>query len=114
MFMNNALFTALVCLLLLTSCTTVLQKDLIKSGTFDINPTALRQETSQYVGQLYILGGIIAKTTVTEEGSLIEALYVPVNSKGYFLLTCMPHCGNLSDHTVFPFKKQAHGIPHGQ
>ena len=82
--MKKTFFTALISLLLMTSCAPVLKKDLIKSGALDINPAALRQETSQYVGQLYILGGIIAKTTVTEQGSLIEALYVPVNSKGYF------------------------------
>jgi outer membrane lipoprotein len=81
--MKKPLFTVLISLILLTSCTPVLQKDLIKSGIFDINPAVLRQETSQYIGQLYILGGIIAKTTVTEEGSLIEALYVPVDSRGY-------------------------------
>jgi outer membrane lipoprotein len=81
--MRKVLFTVLTSLILLTSCTPVLQKDLIKSGTFNINPADLRQETSQYMGQLYILGGIIAKTTVTEEGSLIEALYVPVDSRGY-------------------------------
>jgi len=81
--MKNVLFTALVYLLLLTSCTPVLQKDLIKSGTFDINPADLRQESSLYIGKLYILGGIIAKTRVSDEGSLIEVIYVPVNSRGY-------------------------------
>ena len=81
--MKITLFSVLASLLLLTSCTPVLQKDLIKSGTFDIHPAELRQETSQYVGKLYILGGIISKTTVTKDGSLIEALYIPVDSRGY-------------------------------
>ena len=81
--MKKAFYTILASLILITSCTPVLQKDLIKNGTFDINPADLRQESSQYTGTLYILGGIIAKTTVTEEGSLIEALYVPVDSRGY-------------------------------
>lgn len=81
--MISKFFTVLASLLFLASCTPVLQKDLIKSGTFDINPADLRQDSSQYIGNLYILGGIIAKTTVTDEGSLIEALYVPVNSRGY-------------------------------
>ncbi len=82
-FIKKSYLTILASLLLLTSCTPVLQKDMIKSGSFDINPSSLRQEPAQYMGKLYILGGIIAKTTVTEEGSLIEALYVPVNSRGY-------------------------------
>ncbi|UCH80599.1 MAG: Slp family lipoprotein [Nitrospiraceae bacterium] len=76
------LFTALA-LFLIASCTYVLQEDLMKSGTIDINPASLRQDTAQYTGKLYILGGIIAKTTVTDEGTLIEALYVPVDSRGY-------------------------------
>ena len=81
--MRNTFFTVLILIILVSSCTPVLQKDLIKSGTFDIDPAGLRKDSSQYMGNLYILGGIIAKTTVTEEGSLIEALYVPVNSRGY-------------------------------
>jgi len=81
--MRNTFFTVFIFIILFSSCTPVLQKDLLKSGTFDINPADLRQDASQYMGNLYILGGLIAKTTLTDEGSIIEALYVPVNSRGY-------------------------------
>jgi outer membrane lipoprotein len=40
----------------------------------------LRPET--YHVKFFIFGGIIANTTVTNEGSLIEALFVPVDSFG--------------------------------
>ena len=33
--------------------------------------------------QLFILGGTIVSTRYTEEGSLVEAIYVSVNSVGY-------------------------------
>lgn len=36
------------------------------------------------MGKLYILGGIIVKTTFTAAGSQIEAVHVPVDSYGYF------------------------------
>jgi len=81
--MRNTFFTVFIFIILFSSCTPVLQKDLLKSGTFDINPADLRQDASQYMGNLYILGGIIAKTTVRDEGTIIEALYVPVTSRGY-------------------------------
>jgi outer membrane lipoprotein len=40
---------------------------------------------ANYRGKLFVLGGIIASTRLTEKGSLIEALCVPVDSNGYLL-----------------------------
>jgi outer membrane lipoprotein len=81
--MKNIFFLIIVPLLALTACTPVLRKDLMKSGSLEINPESLKQDSLKYIGNLYILGGIIAKTTVTSEGSIIEAIYVPVDSRGY-------------------------------
>jgi len=96
--MNKVFFTVLTSLLLISACTPVLQKDLMKSGSFDINPDALIQHSQDYTDTLYILGGIIAKTTLTEEGSLIEALYVPVTSMGYLKKDTQPNWRFLALH----------------
>ncbi len=55
----------------------------MRKATFDIQLSELRQNPEIYKGRLFVLGGIIVKTTLTAEGSLIEALYVPVDSMGY-------------------------------
>ncbi len=43
----------------------------------------IKKDITTHKGKLFILGGVIVKTTITREGSLIEAVYVPVDSRGY-------------------------------
>lgn len=38
-----------------------------------------------YRGKLFVLGGVIVSSRLIENGSLIEAAYVPVDSNGYLL-----------------------------
>lgn len=74
------------CLCLLASCATpAIQKDLLERGRRDVSPAELSGNPASYVGQVFVLGGVIADTRVTAEGALIEALYVPVDSSGYLL-----------------------------
>jgi outer membrane lipoprotein len=80
--MRKFLFVALA-LLLLSSCTTVIRKDLLDSGTRDFSLQELTRNPEQYKGKRFILGGTVARTTRTEEGSLVDALYVSVDSSGY-------------------------------
>jgi len=68
---------------LLSSCAHVLNKNLMQQGIFDASLSDIKANPVVNKGKLYILGGVIAKTTLTKEGSLIEAIYVPVNSRGY-------------------------------
>jgi outer membrane lipoprotein len=65
------------------SCVPVLNKDLMKSGVYTPHLSEIKESPVLNTGRLFILGGIIVKTTVTKEGSLIEAVFVPVNSWGY-------------------------------
>lgn len=69
--------------MILFSCAPVLRVDLMQQGSFDVNFSDLEDNPGLYKGELYILGGVIAKTTATKRGSLIEALYIPVDSRGY-------------------------------
>ena len=70
-------------LFLFSSCTAVIRKDLLDSGIRDFSLQELTGVPDQYKGKHFILGGTIARTTLTEQGSLVDALYVPVDSSGY-------------------------------
>ena len=65
------------------SCVPVLTRDLMQKGIYNTRLSEVKQDPVLNKGKLFILGGIIVKTTVTKEGSLIEAIFVPVNSFGY-------------------------------
>ncbi len=80
--MRRLLFVALV-LLVLSSCVSVLKKDLMETGIRDFSLDALMRNPEGYRGKLFILGGTIVHTAPTEEGTLIDAQYVPVDSYGY-------------------------------
>jgi outer membrane lipoprotein len=73
---------ALILALAVSSCAPVIRKDLMDAGIRDVPLSEVKQKPDVYAGKLFILGGIIASTKVTPEGSQIEALYVPVDSLG--------------------------------
>jgi outer membrane lipoprotein len=67
----------------LVSCTSVIRTDYMQQGTKNPELAALVRNPDMYRDQLFILGGLIARTTLKPEGSEIEALYAPVDSWGY-------------------------------
>lgn len=69
--------------LFLSSCAPVLRYDLMRTGLRDIPPSVVKEAPERYKGRLFILGGIIVDTKVVDEGTLIEAVYVSVDSYGY-------------------------------
>jgi len=81
--MRKLLLASLV-LIFLSSCASVLNSDLMREGMRDFSLTDVVNNPDLYRGKLFVLGGIIAAATVTQSGSLIEAIYVPVDSFGYF------------------------------
>jgi outer membrane lipoprotein len=68
---------------LMFSCAPVLQEHLLRDGIFNVSLPDLKQNPVANKGRLYILGGIIVNTKIVKNGSLLEAIYVPVTSKGY-------------------------------
>ncbi len=75
----------IVAALMIAACAgPVIKEDLLESGIRNVPMTELAAHPERYRGKLFILGGIIANTTVTDKGTVIEALYVPVDKKGYF------------------------------
>lgn len=69
--------------MILISCAPVLRQDLMNQGIFNMQLSEIKRNPVRYKGRLFIFGGIIVETTVKENGSLIEAIYVPVTSRGY-------------------------------
>jgi outer membrane lipoprotein len=79
--MKGLLLTVII--LIISSCAPVLRPETMEIASRDVPLSAMREDPSAYLGKLYVMGGIIIETKFTEEGSLIEALYVPVDSRGY-------------------------------
>lgn len=69
--------------LLLVSCAPVLSQNYMTQGIFNPDLSDLKENPILNDGKLFILGGIIVNTTATKDGSVIEAVSVPVNSRGY-------------------------------
>jgi len=70
-------------MMLAVSCAPVLSQNSLQQGIYNPNLTELKENPILNDGKLFIFGGIIVKTTATKEGSLIEAIYVPVSGRGY-------------------------------
>lgn len=66
------------------SCAPVLSQHYLQQGIYNPNLNELKENPIIHDGKLFIFGGIIVSTTASKEGSLIEAIYVPVNARGYF------------------------------
>ncbi len=73
-------------LLFVAACAPVIRKDLMESGDRQAPLAEMKETPAPFKGRLFILGGQIVKTEVTDTGSLIiEAFYVSVDSNGYIL-----------------------------
>jgi len=79
---KKVLCAALV-LALLSSCGSVLRRDLLETGASNVSLDDLLSDPEVYRGKLFILGGTILHTMPGADGTLIDALYVPVNASGY-------------------------------
>ena len=76
-------YSIIICFLIFCSCSPILSENLHKQGINSMSLLDIKKDLTPHKGKLFILGGVIVKTTITKEGSLIEALYVPVDSRGY-------------------------------
>ncbi len=73
----------LSCSLALFACTPILDRELMREGVRNVPLSQVREHPEGYEGKLFILGGVIVDTKVTDNGSLVEVLSVPVNAQGY-------------------------------
>ncbi len=100
----------LISSVLLASCAPVLSRDLMKQGDRDFRLSHLLETPDVKTGRLFILGGAIVETKLVEAGSLIEAVYVPVDSYGYLkngeryqgrFLALLPKAKGLLDPVIY-------------
>ncbi len=107
--MKNIILLTLTSVVLF-SCAPVLNRDIMKEGMRDVSLSSLKDAPDAYKGRLYILGGVIVETKLTEKGSQIEALFVPVNKYGYLrepghkdgrFLAVFPQASGLLDPLIY-------------
>lgn len=112
--MKRILLTACLALALV-SCSPVLSRDLMDRGARDFNPSHLLETPDAFKDHLFIFGGVIVDTKLTEKGSQIEALFVPVDSYGYLqdsspykgrFIAVYPRSRGLLDPMVFKKGRQ--------
>jgi outer membrane lipoprotein len=68
--------------ILLTSCAHVLSKEYVQSATTGVSFRQISQNPDAYIGRSFILGGTVAGTVDTKEGSEIEVVENPVDKYG--------------------------------
>jgi len=72
-----------VAALFLVSCAPVLSREYMREGQRNVSFNELRANPDAYKGRLYILGGLIVGARFAEQGSQLEVLSLPVDSRGY-------------------------------
>lgn len=80
----NRLVVLLIFLIsaLAVSCRPVIREDLLEQADYTVPFKQLQTDPSAYKGKLYLLGGLIVRTKLTPRGTVIEAVYVPVDDDG--------------------------------
>ena len=68
---------------MLSGCTPVLNRELMREGAHNVPLSQIKDHPDANQGKLFIFGGVIVDTRGTDKGSQIEALYVPVSKSGY-------------------------------
>ncbi|MCE5312189.1 MAG: Slp family lipoprotein [Nitrospiraceae bacterium] len=72
----------IVCIFLV-SCSPVFGPELMRQASIDLPFDNMQETPIPYEGRMFLLGGTIVETKLVEQGSLIEAAYLPVDSRGY-------------------------------
>ena len=78
-------FSLIIFILLATllSCAPVLRQEIMRIASIDVPFSDIKQNPDVYKGKVFILGGLIVGTKLTEKGSIIEAVYISTDAMGY-------------------------------
>lgn len=90
------LVSIIIVSLMLSSCYPVLRRDLLSSATPHVPFQDIANSPDLYKGKLFILGGLIVKTSNTEKGSLIEAVHIQATASGYLMTPDRTHARYLA------------------
>lgn len=67
----------------LAACTPALNSEFLKEGVREFDPRHLLETPEVFRDKLFVFGGVIVETRLIEQGSRVEALFVPVDSYGH-------------------------------
>jgi outer membrane lipoprotein len=81
--MKRYFLVLIAVLLFMPTCVPVFREDIMKNATLNPPLSELNSDPRMFEGKLYILGGKIISVRVTKDGSLMEAIYAPVDTRGY-------------------------------
>lgn len=82
LIMRRYILRVVIILSLVSCATPVFKKDVMETSVINLPFPALREAPGAYKGKLFIFGGKIVDTKISDEGSLIEGVYAPVDPKG--------------------------------
>lgn len=108
--MKKYVFFILASLLLLTACRPVISRSTMDMAALNPSLADINSAPVSFKDNLYVFGGKIISIRLTKEGSLIEALYLPVSSWGYIkdydkqsprFLALMPKEKGILDPIIF-------------
>ncbi len=77
-------FLLLMLIFLTSACAPVLTEEIMNISSTEVPLSKIVQDPDFYKGKSFVLGGLIVKTEFSEEGSVLEAGYVPVDKRGHF------------------------------
>jgi len=81
MTMKRIILIVIVCFLI-SSCTYAISRPVRDQARTDIPFSSIKENIDKYKGTVFVLGGVIVETKNTEEGSIIEAMHVPIDKYG--------------------------------
>jgi outer membrane lipoprotein len=108
--MKQIRFILITALFFLTACAPVFREEIMKNATLNPSLAELNAAPSSFEGRMFIIGGRIISSSATEEGVVLEALYLPVDSRGYIdfyekyrgrFLAIMPKSRGILDPLIF-------------
>jgi len=76
-------FFLIIIIITIISCAPVLRQDIMETAIREFSLSDIKSNPDPYEGKLFVLGGSIVNTKISQEGSQVEALYIPVDSRGY-------------------------------
>jgi outer membrane lipoprotein len=68
--------------LLASSCAHVISKDTLSKARKDVSFSVVAKDPFFYEGSFFVWGGVIVKASLTNKGSVIEIIQVPLNRYG--------------------------------
>jgi outer membrane lipoprotein len=81
---SRYIFAALIAaLIFLTACAPVFREEIMKNSTLNPSLIELNSAPGDFGGRLYLFGGKIVNLRTTKDGYVIEAMFMPVNSRGH-------------------------------